>query len=131
MDLEKIKLKLRDFAEERDWEQFHDPKNLSMALSVEVAELVEIFQWSKSGGLDEINNPDSTEGNQKWDPGEPFYDWGSDGIHESLVGYIDEMENNKTVTGIAIDKKVSKITIKKIKNLPGTAASILKPLSEK
>ena len=57
VDLEKIKLKLRTFAKERDWEQFHDPKNLSMALSVEVAELVEIFQWSKTGGLDEINNP--------------------------------------------------------------------------
>ena len=57
MDLEKIKLKLRSFAKERDWEQFHDPKNLSMALSVEVAELVEIFQWSRTGGLDEINNP--------------------------------------------------------------------------
>lgn len=36
---------LRDFARERDWEQFHSPKNLAMALSVEVAELVEIFQW--------------------------------------------------------------------------------------
>lgn len=58
MNLERIKLKLRKFAKERDWEQFHDPKNLSMALSVEVAELVEIFQWSKSGGLDEINDPE-------------------------------------------------------------------------
>ena len=57
MDLEKIKLKLREFAEKRDWEQFHDPKNLSMALSVEVAELVEIFQWSKNGGIDEIKDP--------------------------------------------------------------------------
>lgn len=37
--------KLRAFAEERDWEQFHSPKNLSMALSVEVAELLEHFQW--------------------------------------------------------------------------------------
>lgn len=36
---------LREFAEERDWEQFHSPKNLSMALSVEVAELVEHFLW--------------------------------------------------------------------------------------
>jgi len=36
---------LRKFAEEREWERFHSPKNLSMALSVEVAELVEIFQW--------------------------------------------------------------------------------------
>ena len=38
-------LKLREFAKERDWEQFHSPKNLSMALSVEVAEILEIFQW--------------------------------------------------------------------------------------
>ena len=36
---------LRRFAEEREWDQFHSPKNLSMALSVEVAELVEHFQW--------------------------------------------------------------------------------------
>jgi NTP pyrophosphatase (non-canonical NTP hydrolase) len=36
---------LRRFAAERDWEQFHSPKNLAMALSVEVAEIVEVFQW--------------------------------------------------------------------------------------
>jgi len=37
--------KLRDFAEERDWNQFHSPKNLAIALTVEVAELLEEFQW--------------------------------------------------------------------------------------
>ncbi len=36
---------LRQFAKERDWEQFHSPKNLVMALSVEVAEIVEHFLW--------------------------------------------------------------------------------------
>ena len=36
---------LREFAIERDWEQFHTPKNLAMALIVETAELVEHFQW--------------------------------------------------------------------------------------
>lgn len=36
---------LRKFASERDWEQFHSPKNLAMALSVETSELVEHFQW--------------------------------------------------------------------------------------
>lgn len=35
----------RDFVEKRDWKEFHSPKNLSMALSVEASELVEIFQW--------------------------------------------------------------------------------------
>jgi dCTP diphosphatase len=37
--------KLSKFASDRDWEQFHSPKNLSMALSIEVAELMEHFQW--------------------------------------------------------------------------------------
>ena len=43
--MEDLKHKLGRFAEERDWEQFHSPKNLAMALSVEVAEINEIFQW--------------------------------------------------------------------------------------
>jgi len=36
---------LRSFADERDWNQFHSPKNLAMALSVEASELMEHFQW--------------------------------------------------------------------------------------
>lgn len=40
-----LRLKLRRFAAERDWDQFHSPKNLAMALSVEAAELLEHFQW--------------------------------------------------------------------------------------
>jgi NTP pyrophosphatase (non-canonical NTP hydrolase) len=43
--LQKLAEHLRQFAAERDWEQFHSPKNLAMALSVEVAEIVEHFQW--------------------------------------------------------------------------------------
>lgn len=43
--LEELRNKLRHFASERDWDQFHSPKNLSMALVSEVAELVEHFQW--------------------------------------------------------------------------------------
>ena len=43
--LNQIKERLREFAAERDWDQFHSPKNLAMALIVETAELVEHFQW--------------------------------------------------------------------------------------
>jgi len=46
-DFESFKLRLRQFAEDRDWNQFHSPKNLSMALIAEAAELVEHFQWLK------------------------------------------------------------------------------------
>lgn len=43
--LSALRDKIRIFAAERDWEQFHTPKNLVMALSVEVGELMEHFQW--------------------------------------------------------------------------------------
>jgi dCTP diphosphatase len=45
MDIKQIQEQLSEFASDRDWEQFHTPKNLTMALSVEASELVEIFQW--------------------------------------------------------------------------------------
>jgi len=43
--LEELRQQLRRFAQARDWEQFHTPKNLSMALIAEAAELIEHFQW--------------------------------------------------------------------------------------
>ena len=45
MDLKAYRDKIRKFADDRNWEKYHNPKNLSMALSGEVAELLEIFQW--------------------------------------------------------------------------------------
>ena len=44
-DIEKLQKRLQAFADARDWNQFHSPKNLSMALVVEAAELAEHFQW--------------------------------------------------------------------------------------
>src|SRR4051795_11584863 len=43
--IETLQAALRDFAKAREWEQFHSPKNLAAALSVEAAELLEPFQW--------------------------------------------------------------------------------------
>ena len=45
MDLQALTQALVKFRDERDWAQFHSPKNLAMALTGEVGELVEIFQW--------------------------------------------------------------------------------------
>lgn len=44
-NIDTLKQRLLQFARERDWEQFHSPKNLAMALIAECAELVEHFQW--------------------------------------------------------------------------------------
>ncbi len=45
LDLDQLAMDLRVFAKERDWERFHNPKNLAAALAVEAAELLEQFQW--------------------------------------------------------------------------------------
>jgi len=44
-ELDDLKTRMRDFARRRDWEQFHAPKNLVMALAGEAGELIEHFQW--------------------------------------------------------------------------------------
>ncbi|MCW8942625.1 MAG: nucleotide pyrophosphohydrolase [Gammaproteobacteria bacterium] len=53
-DLDTLTRRLREFADARDWEQFHSPKNLTMALSVEVAEIVEHFQWLSEAQSNEL-----------------------------------------------------------------------------
>ena len=59
LDLQKMKEFFRFFAKERDWESFHNPKNLSMALVVEASELMEIFQWlTEVQSLHIKNNPE-------------------------------------------------------------------------
>jgi len=47
--IQDLKDRIGEFARERDWEQFHSPKNLSMALAVEAAEVMELFQWKTEG----------------------------------------------------------------------------------
>lgn len=47
MDVKNLADRLRQFADARDWNQFHTPKNLAIAVSTEAAELLELFQWSR------------------------------------------------------------------------------------
>jgi dCTP diphosphatase len=49
-----LQAQLRAFTRERDWEQFHTPKNLAMALAGEVGELLEIFQWLTPAEADSV-----------------------------------------------------------------------------
>lgn len=49
LNVEAIQQHLRTFVREREWDQFHDPKNLAMSLAIEAGELMEIFQWVNTG----------------------------------------------------------------------------------
>ena len=62
--LEQLRVRLAKFAADRDWDQFHSPKNLSMALIGEAAELTEHFQWlteEQSKSLDPVKHQEVAE----------------------------------------------------------------------
>src|SRR4051812_48722163 len=54
-ELQQLRELIRAFVTERDWDQFHTPKNLATALSVEASELLEPFQWLKTGESAELD----------------------------------------------------------------------------
>jgi dCTP diphosphatase len=54
MDVSDLTERLRSFSAEREWEHFHYPKNLAMALAAEAGELLEVFQWKTT---DEVRAP--------------------------------------------------------------------------
>ena len=45
---------IRDFNEERDWDQFHSPENLAKSISIEAGELLECFQWNNEYDIEEV-----------------------------------------------------------------------------
>ncbi len=64
LDVDDLQRRLRAFADARDWEQFHSPKNLAMAVASEVGELVDVFQWlsaEESRHLSEENRKRAAE----------------------------------------------------------------------
>ena len=52
--MEKLIKEIKQFNEERDWDQFHSPENLAKSISIEAGELLECFQWNNSFNKDEV-----------------------------------------------------------------------------
>lgn len=60
--ISQLKTLVGTFVRERDWEKFHSPKNLAMSISIEAAELMEIFQWfDTKGAASLLNKPQKAE----------------------------------------------------------------------
>ena len=56
MEKDQVIQQLRSFVAERDWKQFHTPENLAKSISIEAAELLELFQWGSE--VDQVNIKD-------------------------------------------------------------------------
>lgn len=61
LDIARLEEKLAEFASERDWDRFHTPRNLLLALTGEVGELTEIFQWLTDAQAEAIMSSDKAE----------------------------------------------------------------------
>ena len=62
VNVENLSASLQRFADDRDWRQFHSPKNLLLALTGEVGELCEIFQWmSEADSMDAAKRPETAQ----------------------------------------------------------------------
>ncbi len=60
-NIQELKDKVSKFVQERNWEEFHNPKNLSMSIAIEASELMEIFQWlNESESWDIMNSSEAT-----------------------------------------------------------------------
>jgi len=57
--LEELQEKYAEFKEKRDWEQFHQPKNIAMSISIEASELMELFQWKDNVSIKEIKQDEN------------------------------------------------------------------------
>jgi NTP pyrophosphatase (non-canonical NTP hydrolase) len=79
---ELIKL-VDDFVAERDWQPFHDPKNLSMSLAIEAAELMEHFQWLRSEELDSVKRDEKAMAEVRDEVAD---------IAAYLLSFVDEMD---------------------------------------
>lgn len=108
MSLEKYKQDLTKFKEERNWGRYHTPKNLVMALTGEVGELNEVFQWlSEQEAMDIMSNPDLEQ-----DAREELADVFSYVISLSMSLNIDIVEEARK----KLEKTKLKYPVEKVKN---------------
>ncbi len=91
-----LKRMIAQFVAERDWQQFHDPKNLTMSIAIEAAELMEHFQWLRSDQLKQV----LADADQKQLVAEELAD---------VVAYVISLANVLDVdVSLALEKKMKK-----------------------
>ena len=98
--VEEIKQLVKNFVNEREWDQFHNPKNLAMSIAIEASELMELFQWISMS--DAINVMESGKIREN----------AIDEIADILIYSISFCNSNDIDIGDAIYKKMQKNRIK-------------------
>ena len=58
--IKELREKIRKFVDERDWNKYHHPKELAISISIEAAELLEVFQWDEKANIKDIKGDEKT-----------------------------------------------------------------------
>jgi NTP pyrophosphatase (non-canonical NTP hydrolase) len=90
-EIEALAQRLKEFANARDWEKFHTPKNLAIALSVEVSELAEIFQWLTPGESGKVMNTSKS----------------ADGVRDELADVMIYLTRIASILGVDLIKEAN------------------------
>ena len=90
-EIEALAQRLKEFANARDWEKFHTPKNLAIALSVEVSELAEIFQWLTPGESGNVMNSSKS----------------ADGVRDELADVMIYLTRIASILGVDLIKEAN------------------------
>jgi NTP pyrophosphatase (non-canonical NTP hydrolase) len=101
--IEQLKKLLLDFRDERDWEQFHDPKNLAEAISIEAAELLELFLWKSPNDVTHLLKSDAKF---------------KDAVEDELADILSFILNFANATNIDVSRAVSNKIEKNRKKYP-------------
>ena len=56
MDIKKLQEQIKELCKDRDWDQFHTPKNIAASISIEASELLQLFQWSQGAKWSELQD---------------------------------------------------------------------------
>lgn len=101
MNIKIIQNKIREFCEKRDWDQFHNPKNIAASIAIESSELLQIFQWSKGISWDELEDEKLKKE-----------------VEEELADILIYLIRFSDLSNIDLEKSINKKLIKNENNYP-------------
>ena len=101
MDIKKLQEQIKEFCKDRDWDQFHTPKNIAASISIEASELLQLFQWSQGAKWSELQDKELKKK-----------------VEEELADVLIYLLRFSDLSNIDIEKAINEKLIKNENNYP-------------
>ena len=101
MDIKKLQEQIKEFCKDRDWDQFHTPKNIAASISIEASELLQLFQWAQGAKWSELQDKELKKE-----------------VEEELADVLIYLLRFSDLSGIDIEKVIEEKLIKNASKYP-------------